>query len=64
MIYKFRERKYFCQRPRLGEGRQIIMTFPAEPHYKYIFINGEANRVQAFAKPRVSCDASINTVDV
>jgi hypothetical protein len=27
------------------------MTFPAEPHYKYILLNGEANTVQACGKP-------------
>jgi hypothetical protein len=31
-----------------------MMTFPAEPHNKYILFNGEANRVQAFAKPHVA----------
>jgi hypothetical protein len=30
------------------------MTFPAEPHYKYILLIGEANTMQACGKPHVS----------
>ena len=29
------------------------MTFPAEPHNKYILFNGEANTMQACGKPHV-----------
>jgi len=44
-----------AQRSGLGEGRQNMMAFPAEPHNKYILFNGEANTWQAFAKPHVVC---------
>jgi hypothetical protein len=32
----------------LGEGRQNIMTFPAEPRHKDIFINGRSQHVAGF----------------
>jgi hypothetical protein len=34
-------------------------NFSGEPHYKYILLNGEANRMQAFGKPHVVLRLSV-----
>ena len=38
-----------------------LKPFPAGPHYKFIFIIGEANTMQAGSKPRVVRRRSVAT---